>query len=404
GSAATSINTLLDSSDLNVFNTFAWYRVNYGKTVYGARELTDQEMSLLVQDTLEIALTDSKDKIELPEDFQKLENPPPKPKEAISSCSYKDDDGKEVLLGEDEDAPGLSQSECEDAVKEKGGEDATATWEEDGTQKAESIKSWKEDNSEWFEIAEKYDLDVSVDVDADDPEAEISEFYANVKSAYEKAARKQGDELRDENIGDWVEDSFLGDALKKSLAENISSSFNSPWMRFICVDDDGNDIIETDTNKPRWKFVYDKDGNETTECGSIHVPIQNDFYGNGYTADQEQPKTDTRYSQVNISFASVFFPIDKISTGIGNAGLGTASFVTLISNAALNLSFSPILETLGLDDIVTDSIEDFRGSIFFPFSVFFISAGALYIFFRAGRTGQYGKQFVSIGLMILTFI
>src|SRR5699024_5292913 len=128
------------------------------------------------------------------------------------------------------------------------------------------------------------------------------------------------------------------------------------------------------------------------------------FFGNGYTADQEQPKTDTRYSQVNISFASVFFPIDKISTGIGNAGLGTASFVTRISNAALNLSFSPILETLGLDDIVTDSIEDFRGSIFFPFSVFFISAGALYIFFRAGRTGQYGKQFVSIGLMILTFI
>src|SRR5699024_11230717 len=103
--------SLLDSSDLNVFNTFAWYRVNYGKTVYGARELTDQEMSLLVQDTLEIALTDSKDKIELPEDFQKLENPPPKPKEAISSCSYKDDDGKEVLLGYIDDAQDIYLSE-----------------------------------------------------------------------------------------------------------------------------------------------------------------------------------------------------------------------------------------------------------------------------------------------------
>lgn len=49
-SATASLQTILDTSELNVFNTFGWKRVHFGSTLYGARELSQDELTAVMQE------------------------------------------------------------------------------------------------------------------------------------------------------------------------------------------------------------------------------------------------------------------------------------------------------------------------------------------------------------------
>ncbi|TXG75824.1 hypothetical protein E6Q11_06520, partial [Candidatus Dojkabacteria bacterium] len=45
GGTSSAINSILDTSDANVFATMSWYRPNFGGTLYNARQLTQDEIS-----------------------------------------------------------------------------------------------------------------------------------------------------------------------------------------------------------------------------------------------------------------------------------------------------------------------------------------------------------------------
>lgn len=399
GSTAGALNVVVDSSDLNVFNTFAWYRVGYGSTLYGARELTEEELSEVAKNSMLDALgglTD--DDAKLPEDFTQLQTPPDKPKEAISSCdiTYKD--------GDKETKKDITEKECDS--EENSSDVNDTTWSEDGTQKKESLKDWRDANKKWFEAAKKYDLGCSIDFDDEDKRADnLATFYSCIPDAYSKAARDQGEELKKKSVDELVESSitarFFVDLLMSQ--EGNKSNYNAPWYRYVCTKPDGSDMQGEDGYS--FEYLLFSDGTMNDACSDVRAPIQNGYFGNGYDGSQQEvPKPDTRNTMVDSSAIALLFNPTGMGNYYSNLNLGIASFATQTSNAILNLSFSPVLDTLGIDDMVEDLIGDFRDSIFFPFAVLVIMFSAFYTLAMVLRTRSYRDAFKTILCIIGVFL
>lgn len=396
GGSGAVINTVIDSSDLNVFNTFAWYRVGYGETLYGARERTERELAQVADDNMLTALgglTD--DDATLPDDFLALEEPPAQPKESKSRCVVEYEDGKSKKVD------GKSEDSCDSLGNEDDVE--SATWTKDGAQKQESLKDWRDANKTWFEAADKYELGCKIDFDDEKNRADnLATFYSCQPEAYSEAAQDQGKKLKedalDELVGDSLTAKFFVDLLRNS--DNGSENYNAPWNRYVCTDPEGTTML--DKNKQAENLLF-HDGTMNDACSDVRAPIQNGFFGNG-ARDSNQPAVDTRNSMLDTSPTGLFFNSASLGTYYSNLNLGISSFATQTSNAILNLSFSPVLETLGVDDMVEDLIEDFRDSIFFPFAVLVIMGSAFYTFVMVIRTRSYRDAFKTLLLIVAVFL
>lgn len=396
GGAADTINTIIDSSDLNVFNTFSWYRVGYGQTLYGARELSQVELSKVAETQMLDALSGLSDEdVTLPDEFLQLKDPPPQPKEAESRCVVTKEDGSE------EPADGIT----EDACNEKESEDSvtSVSWTKDGAQKQETLKNWRDANKTWFEAAEKYNLDCTIDVeDEENRDDNIASFYECIPEAYAEAAQNQSAELKqdsvDEMLGDSLTAKFFADLLMSESGN--SANFNAPWYRYVCTNADGS----TMTDDGALIYLMGADGTMDDRCSDVRAPIQNGLFGNGYEPEQTQPAVDTRNEMFDSSILSVLFPANGVANWYANVNLGLISFLTQTSNTILNLSFSPILDTLGVSDMVEDLIVDFRESIFFPFAALVIVGSALYVFMMTLRTQAYREALKTILIITAVFV
>lgn len=396
GGAAATLNTVIDSSDLNVFNTFSWYRVGYGNTLYGARELSQVELSNVAKTQMLDALSGLSDEdVTLPDEFLQLEDPPPQPKEAESRCVVTREDGETYN----------DDKITEDACNAKESEDSVTSveWTKDGAQKQETLKDWRDANKTWFEAAEKYGLDCSIDIEDEENRADnIASFYECIPEAYAEAAQNQSAELKQESV-----DEMLGDSLTaKFFAELLmseggnSANFNAPWYRYVCTKPDGSTMTEDGS----LIYLMGADGTMDDRCSEVRAPIQNGLFGNGYEPEQTQPATDTRNELFDSSILSVLFPTNGVANWYANVNLGLISFLTQTSNTILNLSFSPILDTLGVSDMVEDLIEDFRDSIFFPFAALVIVGSALYVFMMTLRTQAYREALKTILVITAVFV
>lgn len=397
GGAAATINTVIDSSDLNVFNTFSWYRVGYGQTLYGARELSQVELSKVAETQMLDALSGLSDEdVTLPDEFLQLKDPPPQPKEAESRCVVTKEDGSE------EPADGIT----EDACNEKESEDSvtSVSWTKDGAQKQETLKDWRDANKTWFEAAEKYNLDCTIDVeDEENRDDNIASFYECIPEAYAEAAQNQSAELKqdsvDEMLGDSLTAKFFADLLMSESGN--SANFNAPWYRYVCTNANGSTMTDDDG---ALIYLMGADGTMDDRCSDVRAPIQNGLFGNGYEPEQTQPAVDTRNEMFDSSILSVLFPANGVSNWYANVNLGLISFLTQTSNTILNLSFSPILDTLGVSDMVEDLIVDFRESIFFPFAALVIVGSALYVFMMTLRTQAYREALKTILIITAVFV
>ena len=89
GGFAGTINSILDTSDQNVFNYSAWYRVNFANTMYNARELSQEELATELQKLLVEYMTGIvAEDVEVPEELQAIKEPPLPPEDEISYCNY----------------------------------------------------------------------------------------------------------------------------------------------------------------------------------------------------------------------------------------------------------------------------------------------------------------------------
>lgn len=418
--ASGSINTALDSSDLNVVNTNAWYRVNFGNTMYGARELTETEISALMQQSYYDMITQSvPDDATLPEDFKNIQEGAPDPLEAISSCEYLDANDNMVLLEGYDDPPGVSETICaahansayqvrlNNAIAETTDEsevDLTTVsnskynYDPEGLQEFETLEKWVSNHSSIFDVAENYGMTCSVNTEASNVDAELAKFRSCWTTQWDNTSEellinRQGilnfdwfDKINEiKNIRDWYKDP--------------ANNFNAPWNRYVCVNSDGTDMMNGDN----FVFLYDANGNKNSSCDEVRPPIQGGLFGDGYLPNQDSPGIDTRHVNER-DFITTFIGANDLTNGVSNFFLSLSSFFVMISNLLIKFSFTPILDSFGVNKLIVTVVNGFRESLFFPLSGLVIAVAGVQILFKAAKGKQYAQQFGSILLIFLTYI
>lgn len=416
GAAGGSINSILDTSDHNVFVTNSWYRAGYGSTLYNARELTETEMAAKTQNTLISMLSSSAPELAtVPEDYQNIRNGPADPKEAISKCTIVDQNGsnKEIKYGNGKIAPGVTKAECQKAAQNAyemrtrndidpdSKDKARYTWNAEGRQKLETLKQWKKNNESMFKTADKYGLQCDINENEAVRKDSIASFRLCWNQNYSKVSKNLQSEEQKNSTFEWVTNLFSPTNVAGWLTGNHDDNFNAPWNRYVCVDSNGRDILDSNGHPVQ---LYDYNGDLNEGCKPVRPPIQNGFFGNGYVSGQSQPANDTRYNDSNTNFLNIVFPLDRIVTTIGNIGLMIATFVTRVSNTVIALTYNPVMKTLGIDDIIVNLIEGFRESLFFPLIVLVVALAGVQIIWNVGRRKDYSNQATSIVMLCLTIV
>lgn len=412
GGGSAVINTVLDTSDQNVFNTYAWYRIGYGGTLYNAREKTGEEIAGFAKaQLLKMIMGSTPDEAKTPDDLASIQGGLPDPKEAISKCMFKNASGNMQEYGKTTIAPGPTEAKCKEqadkaanAANENRGEDdpeveSKYEWSEDGTQKLETIEDWKNNNADALAIAEKYNMGVTIDTN----EANRANTIASVKSTWDSKWSSARTEILKEdqevNNSTWMNQQLSPEYFANWVTADKSRNYNAPWNRFVCTDSSGKDLRDGDGNLIA---LYDSAGNLNSKCSAVRAPIQNGFFGNGYVGTTVAQ--DTRYAVFDTSVFGTLIPLESVATGFSNAGLWIAVMATRVSNTVMNLAFSPILSTLGIDTLVVTVITSLRDGIFFPLLVFLVGIAGVMALWSAGKNRDYGRQAVSLILMALTIM
>lgn len=421
GFAVGAVNTVVDTSDLNIVNTNGWYRPTFGKTLYNARELSQEEIKANIQSNYVNLISQSRpDDAKVPEDLEAAKTLPENPKEAISKCTFKNASSKNVEYGSSSTPPGVSEADCRSQAEKafnirKAAHDEKQaldpeniipfndkvqyTWTIDGNQKLETVAEWESKNSSYFDAADKYMMNCELDTNEANRKAALANIRSCWSSEWGPAAERAKKDQQFELNAEWVKNTVDAKALRDWM-QKPENNFNAPWNRYVCLDSKGNDMVNSNKTTV---MLYDSNGKHNDACKQVRAPIQNGFFGSGYTSDSA-PLADTRNSIYETSILNFLVPVDDVMNFIASLGLGIAVLLTRISNTVLNLSFSPILETLGFDERVTTLIEALRDSLFFPLAALIIAIAGITVLFKAGKDKDYGRQATSLLLIVLTFV
>lgn len=391
--AASSANVVLDSSDLNVFNSYSWYRLEYGGTLYNARELDQLEMGGAIKASISAMIEDSRpNAIDLPQDFITLRTGPPERKSDVSKCVI---DGREFGAGTP--APGVTKAQCESVA---GG--SKYTWSEDGNQKGETIAEWEK--HPWFSKARQYGIDCELqDLNgASNQVKAMQNFYTCVDREWVKQSERVEKEAQAEEYDRWVEEAF--DNSYNWMSSHQEHNWNAPWSRLVCTKLDGSDMRDATGG---FVFLYDANGVRNPRCEPVRPPVQDGYYGNGYRPENGNvsPESDGRREAFQeLTVLSLFFDYRSNSTMWANVMLRVSGTATMASNMALDLSFSPILERFGIEKRFINLIKTFRESLFFPLICIMMAFAGLSVFFSAIPKRQYAKGLRDLALSLATFL
>lgn len=407
---ATAVNTIFDTSDYNIITQNAWYRLNYNNTAYGTRQLTSLETSSEALASMTKLIDESVNKNEsavLPGDFPPSALPQ-KPQDSISSCSiqqYSGDEWTFVSYGNVSSSPGTSEASCKAAADRaaSSGEGkptgARFQYDKEGTQKLETIEAWTGKHKAIFDGISKYGINCTINTSEGSRTANINSFYGCYAGDWQRAADETLDEEKIKNNTVWQKLVLSSYVMAQWFSQQDSANFNASYNRYICVDSKGNDLRD---ETGLYLRVYNKDGSLTGNCSGTRPPIQDGLFGNGYIkgAANQNVENDTRRD----SFSPSLFKMQEFSTDFANFSLTISSFTTKISNLALSLSFAPILETLGINDLIIDLVESFRDGIFFPLIALVVSIAAFTTFIRFVRAQAFAEAISSMIYIVVSFI
>lgn len=170
--------------------------------------------------------------------------------------------------------------------------------------------------------------------------------------------------------------------------------------RYACANPDGSIMRKSDKTV---EYLYLQNNTPNSEnlnpkCSSARAPIGGGLLGTGW---ESKKIDDTRHID-NVSGDNGIFH------QINNAGINTVtavnSFIAKITNIILNLSFSPILDKLGIDTIVSKLVDGFKNTVFFPLASLAIAIGALMVFFQLLRNGSAIQLFGSLFATLVVFV
>ncbi len=310
----------------------------------------------------------------------------------------------------------------------------TAVWSVDGTQKAQSFNDWlsnvKATAGNWDSNITTYNVNLSAascspanadSTNGNDPSDAYTSFIANCWSPTWKTASHDNEAKNQTttNTG-WLNSLLTQATIARWTASNTDVfTFNNPYNRYICLNADGTDVEDgtyTDTlsggdsGSPILVRAFNKDGSVNSKCpqSEYRAPIQGGLLGSGYdsTKANQNPGNDTRHISNFFGVSTVFLypillqPLANISQAMFTVG----QFATQVANEVLTWTYMPILQSLGITNLVSSLIVGFRDTIFFPLSILFAAAGGIYILYQAGIKRRYREMFTSALYLALTFI
>lgn len=469
GAAAGAIAPVLDSSDLNVLLSFAWYRVGYANTAYGLRQLTDTEIAAAIRLTfLQMMSKSAPAGAELGEDLLSVADGGKKPRKPVSKCEVLsvtvDDDDKPKSGAWTENSPpsadqlndpdylGVTREACESAAQgsmntwigadgydDKGPNTSEAViadfykYAADGNRAADTVATWKSWNSDVLTKAAGLGIDCSSTYPSDSALADsIWEAYkgcwggtangagvgytggkpaGTVESPYQwnRAANEKYEATQATNNTNWLSDVLSQVMVQSFMQQNQEQmNFNAPWRRYICLNADGTDMMTTNGSATVFVYAFTVNGSVNPACNAeFRSPIQNGVFGSGYTGGEGQnPANDTRHisnfgDPVGIVLTGT---LTELATQVQAFTMGIGQFATKLSGEVIAWTYMPILDSLGITDIIVDLIEGFRDSLFFPLASMVIAFAALGVLFRAFKNQAYREGFVSVAMICLVYI
>ena len=404
--ASSGINTVVDTSELNIVATNGWKRPRMDNSLYNVYVMTDAEVlretSLnyfkVFSDALDGKINDSeklKDVVALNPDSSLA---------SVTQFTYKEDWETDK-----------SKKKREKAKKERA--------EEEAHNEAERLKAQYSE--------EPYTPDIiSPLTEIPEPkyytESEQLGFWAEQDDVAPIIKKAQNNNLLEKDPGEFksyekmlkswydnyepfFEQNFdaLGETMSEILEELDSEIFQEyPHLdpkqsisRYACAASDGTMERESDGTA---KYLYLKNNKGTTEylnpdCAEARPVIGGGLLGNGFGGSV----TDTRHiSQVNENDTA----FKQISGLVSSKVLDVNSFIAKVTNVVLDLSFQPLMEKLGITTIIAGLVEGFTETVFFPMVVLVIALGALLVFFQLLKEASVFKVLTSLGVTILIFI
>lgn len=406
GGVKSTLDTVIDTSDTNVFATYSWYRPDFGNTLYNARQMSQDEVMEYIQEQLAQFLLDGDgpERAEPPADLKAVSPnklraiSPPSPGQCTGVAtitpsggdSYTENFSSTVLESQAACTNDLrAQARAKYPAADGWGVSIATTYAPKKT-----VDEWKAEAGAEA-VAEKYQMYCTLAASSGTDPSPVTNFLTCWEREYPKAVIRETATEQTGNNQSWWEKKMQESAITAFFRKQ-AAAFTSPSARYICLNEDGTDKMEG--GKLVKLVIGSKDSMRLNpKCDPVRKPIQNGLFGNGYLG--KQPPEDTRRSAFSPDLWDITMG-DELYTSIG---LNISKFSTQVANTVLNMSFSPLLKELGIDTILTKLIEGFRDSLFFPLVALMIAIGAATTFFTGLTKRNYGEQIKTILLMIGVF-
>ena len=390
------LNTVIDTSDLNIVASNGWKRSQFNNSLYNVYVMTNNEI-----------LAETSNKF-----FTTFIN---------------------FLMENAEVSPELNAvMELQEAPSFTFKPD----WEKDESINAR--QSAEEHNRQQDQIAQQDPNHIVQYKQIPEPvyytEKEQLVFWGDDNSGIVAKAKEQGvlegdissydtyDEITSEWIDNWGEffsEEFnaLGVVVGAIIEQTQNDVFNSnphidpkqPISQYACANPDGS--IKRD-EFGNIEYLYLANNKGTTEylnpnCAPARPPIGGALFGSGWTGDEKSlvvAQSDTRHID-NIQDSG---EISAIIESFGNMFMSLFrsinSLIAKMTNTLLGLAFSPILSELGIDTIVGQLVEGFKNTIFFPLAALAVSVGAFILFFQVLKGQGFKELMIAVSTTLLVFI
>lgn len=382
---------LINGYEDNVFRSpGAWNRDSfYTDTAYNVRVMTDQEkgqvylallQALIEQTTQNIANQYNVDV----DDLEKQAAFPSGRPKAVSKPDDKDENGN----------------------RKPGPKSERESWDD-----------WVSKNSrklEWGAKTLHVDYRTFAPGDAGTASGQVDALQAEWnKKATEWKSTEMKNRLKD-NLDSYTNELASGEISDgaESMKKYAKEKLNDGSLFWVCTNDDGTPqgVADNPTIKLAMSAglrnpgagAFDSQGkfqckDSTGRVGDIRQPISGGLFGQAGSTEQKQRTQDTRRMPGH-TMASIMDPISSISGFM----LSVSQKITMGINFMVNISFQPILQALGIREIVVNTIKALRDSFYLHLLVLFIIIGVVVSFIKSFKSGVEGVK--SIILVLATAI
>lgn len=198
----------------------------------------------------------------------------------------------------------------------------------------------------------------------------------------------------------------------KSKAKTLISNNSLFW---VCTNDDGS-IQGSNTNsviklaiqgglRDPGMSAFDASGNYQCRSangtvGSLRPPISGALFGQQGSSEQKTKHADTR-RDTSLTLSSLI--MGNPLSGFAQFGLGISQKVSMLINYLIDLSFQPILSSLGIKAVVINVINTLKTTMYLQLIAIFAVIGVMVSFVKAIR-GHTVEGFKSIFMIFMTVI